>query len=68
MYKKLADEDLFNSKDIYDSIPEFKLNTDSFLIPNLKNFRRVKDEEEERIYSKLYIRNTRRFEQLQKCL
>ena len=47
MYKKLGEEDVFNSKDIYDSIPEFKLNTESFLIPEFKEFEVVKDEEDE---------------------
>ena len=49
MYKKLADEEMFNSKDIYDSIPEFKLNVDSFLIPPFKEFEKAKDEDEEYI-------------------
>ena len=49
MYKELADEGLFNSKDIYDSIPEFKLNTDSFLVPKFVEFIETKIEEEEYI-------------------
>ncbi|MDY2736528.1 tetratricopeptide repeat protein, partial [Intestinibacter sp.] len=49
MYKSLADEGVFNSKDIYESIPEFKLNVDSFLIPKFEEIEEQKDEEEEYI-------------------
>ena len=49
MYKELADDGLFNSKEIYDSIPEFKLNTDCFLIPQFREMVQTRVEEEEYI-------------------